>query len=78
MPDPAKPTILDRLSTDLLRILPQHLLAAGMYRLARATTPSLKDLLISQVVRRYGVISARRNSRIHPSSELQRLFHPRP
>lgn len=55
MPDPAEPTILDRLSTDLLRILPQHLLAAGMYRLARATTPSLKDLLISQVIRRYDV-----------------------
>lgn len=55
MPDPAKPTILDRLSTDLLRILPQHLLAAGMYRVARATTPWLKDLLINQVSSRYGV-----------------------
>ncbi|HOP16745.1 MAG TPA: archaetidylserine decarboxylase [Gammaproteobacteria bacterium] len=55
MPDPAKPTILDRLSTDLLRILPQHLLAAGMYRVARATTPWLKDLLISRVSQRYNV-----------------------
>jgi phosphatidylserine decarboxylase len=55
MSDPAKPTLLDHLSTNLLRILPQHLLAAGMYRLARATTPWLKNLLIRQISRHYGV-----------------------
>ena len=55
MSDPAKPSLLDHLSTNLLRILPQHLLAAGMYRLARSTTPWLKNLLIRQISRHYGV-----------------------
>jgi len=55
MSDPAKPTLLDHLSTNLLRILPQHLLAAGIHRLARSTTPWLKDLLIRQISRRYGM-----------------------
>ena len=55
MPEITPPTLLDRLSTTLLRILPQHLLAAGMYRLMRAKTPWLKDLLIRQISRRYGV-----------------------
>ena len=55
MPDPATPSLLDRLSTNLLRILPQHLLAAGMYRIARSTRPWLKDLLITRISRRYGV-----------------------
>ena len=55
MQDPAKPSFLDHLSTNLLRILPQHLLAAGMYRIARSTRPRLKDLLIDQISRRYGV-----------------------
>lgn len=55
MSDPAKPTLLDHLSTNLLRILPQHLLAAGMYRLARSTKPWLKKLLITQISRHYGV-----------------------
>lgn len=55
MPTIAKPTLLDQVSTDLLRILPQHLLAAGMYRLMRAETPWLKRLLIAQISRRYGV-----------------------
>lgn len=55
MSDPAKPTLLDHLSTNLLRILPQHLLAAGMYRLARSTRPWLKKLLITRISRHYGV-----------------------
>ena len=55
MPDPATPTLLDRLSTNLLRLLPQHLLASGMYRVARSTRPWLKDLLITRISRHYGV-----------------------
>jgi len=55
MPNPTKPGLLDRLSTGLLRLLPQHLLAAGMYRLARSTVPWLKDRLISHVSQRYRV-----------------------
>ena len=55
MPDPAQPTFLDHLSTNLLRILPQHLLAAGMYRIARSTRPWLKNLLITRISRHYGV-----------------------
>ena len=55
MPAPAQPTLIDRLSTALLRLLPQHLLAAGMYRLMRSETPWLKRLLIRQIGRRYGI-----------------------
>jgi phosphatidylserine decarboxylase len=55
MAAPGDPTLLDYLNTNLLRILPQHLLAAGMHRLARAPTPWLKDLMIRQVARRYRV-----------------------
>lgn len=55
MPQPQPPTFLDRLSTMLLSVLPQHLLAAGMYRLMRAETPWLKDLLIRKISQRYGV-----------------------
>jgi phosphatidylserine decarboxylase len=53
--NPAKPTVSDRLSTGLLRVLPQHLLAGAMYRLTRSEVRWLKRLLISQVVRRYRV-----------------------
>ena len=55
MPEPARPSLLDRLSTGLLRMLPQHLLAAGMYRIARSTQPWLKDRLITRVIRHYRV-----------------------
>ncbi|MGB5736099.1 MAG: phosphatidylserine decarboxylase, partial [Thiohalocapsa sp.] len=55
MPEIAKPTLLDRVSTAALRVLPQHLLAAGMYRLMRAETPWLKRLLISKIRQRYKV-----------------------
>lgn len=55
MPEPAKPTLLDHLSTHLLRVLPQHLLAAGMYRLMRSTTPWLKNLLITRIGAHYGI-----------------------
>ena len=55
MPDPASPSLLDHLSTHLLRILPQHLLAAGMYHLMRAQTPWLKDLLITRISRHYRI-----------------------
>ena len=55
MSEPAPPSLLDRLSTNLLKVLPQHLLAAGMYRLMRTETPWLKDLLIRQISRRYGI-----------------------
>ncbi len=55
MPDPANPSLLDHLSTHLLRILPQHLLAAGMYRLMRAQTPWLKELLITRISRHFGI-----------------------
>lgn len=55
MPEPARPRLLDRLSTGLLRILPQHLLAAWMYRIARSTQPWLKHQLITRVIRHYRV-----------------------
>jgi phosphatidylserine decarboxylase len=49
------PKWLDRLSTALLRVLPQHLLAAGMYRLMRSEIPWLKRLLIRRISQHYGV-----------------------
>lgn len=55
MPQTARPSLLDHLSTNLLRILPQHLLAAGMYHLMRSRIPWLKDMLIRRISRRYGV-----------------------
>lgn len=55
MPEPAAPRLKDRLTTALLRVLPQHLLAAGMYRVARSQVPWLKDLLIRNVRHRYQV-----------------------
>jgi phosphatidylserine decarboxylase len=55
MSAPAEPRFLDRLTTSLLRVLPQHLLAAGMYRLMRIETPWVKNLLIKQLSRRYDI-----------------------
>ncbi len=53
--DEPKPGLGDRLSTALLRVLPQHLLSAGMDRLARSEVPWLKNALIRYVVRHYDV-----------------------
>jgi phosphatidylserine decarboxylase len=55
MTAPAGPSLKDHLATNLLRVLPQHLLAAGMYRLMRSEIPWLKDQLISRLSRRYGI-----------------------
>jgi phosphatidylserine decarboxylase len=55
MREATQPSVLDRASTALLRVLPQHLLAAGMYRLMRAETPWLKQLLIDRIARHYGI-----------------------
>jgi phosphatidylserine decarboxylase len=55
VPEPAKPTLLDRLSTGALHVLPQHLLGRGMYRLTRSESAWLKRLLIRQFVRLYDV-----------------------
>ncbi len=55
MSEPLPPSWLDRLSTALLRVLPQHLLAAGMYRLMRSETPWLKRLLIRTIGQRYQI-----------------------
>ncbi len=49
------PTAKDKLINNLLRILPQHLLARIMYKLARSQWPPLKNLLITEVVSRYNV-----------------------
>lgn len=55
MSHPAPPSLWDRLSTAALRVLPQHLLAAGMHRIARSRMPWLKDLLITRIGRRYRI-----------------------
>lgn len=49
------PTAKDKLLTGLLKILPQHLLAGIMYRLARNKWPVLKNLIINGVIKRYDV-----------------------
>jgi phosphatidylserine decarboxylase len=55
MTAPAGPSLRDHLTTNLLRVLPQHMLAAGMYRLMRSEIPWLKDQLISRLSQRYGI-----------------------
>ena len=55
MTAPARPSFKDHLATNLLRVLPQHLLAAGMYRLMRSEIPWLKDQLITRLSQRYGI-----------------------
>ena len=50
-----RPSILDRLNTALLRALPQHLLARGMYHLTRSEWPPLKNALIRFFAHRYRV-----------------------
>jgi phosphatidylserine decarboxylase len=55
MHDPAKPRLLDRLNALSLRWLPQHWLAAQMYRIARSEHPWLKQRLITSVARRYAI-----------------------
>lgn len=49
------PTFKDKLSTGLLKFLPQHLLAHIMYKVARSEWPALKNLLITEVASRYAV-----------------------
>lgn len=51
----SRPRVRDRLNTLALRLLPQHLLAAGMYHLARCQWRPLKNRLIRFVARRYQV-----------------------
>jgi len=55
MTAPSGPSFKDHLTTNLLRVLPQHLLAAGMYRLMRSEIPWLKDQLISRLSQRYDI-----------------------
>ena len=52
---PNEPSWLDRLNTQLLRILPQHWLSARMYDLARSEIPWLKNTLIRFVSSRYDI-----------------------
>ena len=70
MTAPAGPGFKDHLTTNLLRVLPQHLLAAGMYRLMRSEIPWLKNQLITRLSRRYGIDiseAANPNPRSYPS-----------
>jgi len=50
-----RPGLAAYLNTAALTVLPQHLLARGMYHLARCHWPLLKDGLIRFVTRQYGV-----------------------
>jgi len=49
------PRFKDKLNTALLKMLPQHLLAAGMYRITRVEWKPFKNMLIREVVSRYAV-----------------------
>lgn len=55
MSHPAAPSFKDHLLTNLLRVLPQHLLARGMYKLTRSKHPKVKDFLIHFVSEKYHV-----------------------
>lgn len=50
-----KPSFKDHLTTWLLKVLPQHALAAVMYKVARSRWKPLKNLIIRQVIKRYDV-----------------------
>jgi len=70
MPETAAPGLYDRFTTSVLRILPQHLLSAAMYRVARSRIPWLKNLIIRFVVWRFQVdlsLAANEDPRSYPS-----------
>jgi phosphatidylserine decarboxylase len=50
-----QPGFKDKFFTAALKILPQHLLAAGMYRITRSTWRPFKNMLIREVISRYAV-----------------------
>lgn len=50
-----RPGLAAYLNTALLTILPQHLLAKGMYKLTRSRIPWLKDAMIRFVVKQFRV-----------------------
>ncbi|HDK37928.1 MAG TPA: phosphatidylserine decarboxylase [Thiolapillus brandeum] len=50
-----QPGFKDKLFTAALKVLPQHLLAAAMYRITRSTWKPFKNMLIREVVARYAV-----------------------
>ncbi len=50
-----QPGLKDKFLTTALKILPQHLLAAGMYRITRSTWRPFKNMLIREAVSRYAV-----------------------
>ncbi|WP_456413826.1 archaetidylserine decarboxylase [Thiolapillus sp.] len=50
-----EPGLKDKFLTAALKVLPQHLLAAGMYRITRSTWKPFKNMLIREAVSRYAV-----------------------
>lgn len=50
-----QPGFKDKVFTAALKVLPQHLLAAGMYKITRSTWKPFKNMLIREVVSRYAV-----------------------
>lgn len=50
-----QPGFKDKFFTAALKVLPQHLLAAGMYKITRSTWKPFKNMLIREVVSRYSV-----------------------
>ncbi|WP_296802892.1 archaetidylserine decarboxylase [Thiolapillus sp.] len=50
-----QPGFKDRFFTAALKVLPQHLLAKGMYKVTRSTWKPFKNMLIREVVSRYAV-----------------------
>ncbi len=49
------PRFKDKLITALLKMLPQHLLAAGIYRITRVEWEPFKNMLIHEAISRYAV-----------------------
>jgi len=50
-----EPTLLDRFTTNLLKILPQHLLSDAMHKLARSEISWVKNTFIRYIVKSYNV-----------------------
>lgn len=67
---PAPVGFYARFTTALLRVLPQHLLSAGMYRLARCEIGWVKNTIIRFVVKRFKVdmrLAANEDALSYPS-----------
>lgn len=72
---PPSPGLYDRFTTALLRVLPQHLLSAAMYKVARSEVAWLKNAIISYVIKYFKVdMSLAKNEDAHSYASFNAFF----